>query len=457
MKNNSSKGYVANDINETNINQEEIKMGKNVQTNGEIILNKLEICDYILSNAKTGDYICFDNLEIVIPKFVFNGEKSEDERYYRLELDGSLNGEGKVIYNNENCIELVADKTIVVINRRKIKDGISNIKNGLNSNFELLENKVKSEYKFDFYSWNLGKAEKNIMKLGNSEEIGCSEENIYINMLLILCSKMDIDEMEKHFGKEYEDFKSYVKKYFMEDFLFLSNRIVCGLKNIEEEQDIFIKTLPACMVGIRTKSEYVQKSLINEIINDTKVGEFINTNLFSDNLEVYEIIEARKNNSNQSKNFVELRKTNHDSSNIFVIKNDSTDFLAISGTGEIYEGIKDSNGGIKNVIGYKNNFYAGVKDIDCRTLNILKVLKYSELSIDFYNFESMVFDFLDEIKDMTLEEMRTKKLIELNFLSDSKANIIEKDYEKMEVETSSIYSLYDIYMFWMNTGAYLNI
>lgn len=74
MKNNSSKGYVANDINETNINQEEIKMGKNVQTNGEIILNKLEICDYILSNAKT--ITLFDNFKNkVFQKFVLMEKK----------------------------------------------------------------------------------------------------------------------------------------------------------------------------------------------------------------------------------------------------------------------------------------------------------------------------------------------------------------------------------------------
>lgn len=57
----------------------------------------------------------------------------------------------------------------------------------------------------------------------------------------------------------------------------------------------------------------------------------------------------------------------------------------------------------------------------------------------------MVFDFLDEIKDMTLEEMRTKKLIELNFLSDSKANIIEKDYEKWRLKLL-VYIRYMIYI-----------
>ena len=110
MEMNLIKGYVGSEIHETNINQEEIKMGKNVQTNVEAIIGKLEKSYEVFNNCKIGDSIDFEKLQINIPVLEYQGKKHQEKDWYVFRLSETLVKNGKVYGIRGNIIKILSSQ-----------------------------------------------------------------------------------------------------------------------------------------------------------------------------------------------------------------------------------------------------------------------------------------------------------------------------------------------------------
>ena len=115
MEMNLIKGYVGSEIHETNINQEEIKMGKNVQTNVEAIIGKLEKSYEVFNNCKIGDSIDFEKLQINIPVLEYQGKKHQEKDWYVFRLSETLVKNGKVYSIRRNIIRILSENIIIEI------------------------------------------------------------------------------------------------------------------------------------------------------------------------------------------------------------------------------------------------------------------------------------------------------------------------------------------------------
>ncbi len=472
MEMNLIKGYVGSEIHETNINQEEIKMGENVQTNVEAIIGKLEKSFEVFNNCKIGDSIDFEKLQINIPVLEYQGKKHQEKDWYVFRLSETLVKNGKVYSIRRNLIRILSENIIIEIDLDFYKKKIEEIKVSSESFTEALlrlENgNIFFNKDFGIIALSLGNPENNINHSPSEEsyfmDLGQTNEMIELYIAHQLSLNLTLKELKKHFRDYYEKLLQLCKESNNDQIAYtITPAVLRFVSNDDAEyknQDIYGYGIDLeiieHIINNYSNEECKYNELQAEVINSLKPGDVISERYFEHFTQmpasvysITEISDFKAETGEINLKIIEERPGYCGT----VIKNDEKEFIAITDTYQtILHFCKEKDGSIQKIRGYRlaDYIYKKSDGSEKRFNNNYHIFKKISENIEtVYSepyFGSDIREMMTVLRSMTVEELKNEKIIDFDFISlGEQLDAIKKFEGSVKIDKVEETSLYDIY------------